>query len=107
MRPIAGKIGDKTSLGSTGSLKHGFADADALFFDAVEEPTRPNELRRQDTQSEQNGEPTGPWSYDHGDTQNEQGKPGDDFEVALRLLYGLYEHFNSNHRSTACLARAH
>lgn len=76
-------------------MKNGFAQADALLFDAVKEAAGPDELSGEDAERQDNGKHTGTGCGDHHDTQSEQGEADQNFEKALGLLKGSNNHYRS------------
>src|SRR5208282_1845788 len=64
----------------------------ALFLQPVKQPPRPDKFRSENTQSEEDGEPSGAWRDDHDDPQGHDGKAKEDLQKSLRLLHGLEEH---------------
>jgi hypothetical protein len=58
--------------------KH-FAEARTLFLQAVEEPSRPYEFGRKNAERQKDGEPSGPRRHNHGNPQNGQSEPEEDF----------------------------
>ena len=85
-----GRDGRGRRLGSGaagfGAWEHGIAKTDALLFHPVEQAARPDKFRRQDAQSQHDGEPTRTGGDNHEDPQSKQSEPEENLQEALRLL---------------------
>ena len=92
---------ETTSGGAIRTRENGIADTSTLFLEAVEQATRPNELRGENSESEQNGQPAGARGDDHDHAQGEQSETENDLHEAFRLLKTLNQHgfgrFRSSH----------
>jgi len=81
---------------------HRVADAHAVLFQAIEQAPRPDEFRRQNTQSEHDGEPARARSRDHHDSQCEQREPNQHSDQPLGLLERMDQHRRSRFTRIAC-----
>ena len=61
-------------------------------FRAIEQATRPDEFRRQNSQSEQDREPARSRRDDHHDAERKQREPEENLQEALPLLQTFNEH---------------
>ena len=78
--------------GAAGAREHGIADTSTLFLQVVEEAAGPDELGGENSQTQQDGEPTGARRHNHQDAESEQGKSEDNLQDSLRLLDALDPH---------------
>jgi hypothetical protein len=70
----------------------GVADSSAFVFDAVHEALGPDEFRGQQAQPKKNHQPTGSWSDQHYDPNQQKREAAYDARDAADLLDGAKEH---------------
>jgi hypothetical protein len=75
-----------------GARKNGFAEAGAFLLQPVEQPPRPHELGGQNSEREENGDPTGTRSEYHCEANCEQREAEHNPQDPLGLMNGPYEH---------------
>lgn len=68
------------------------AKAHSLFFEAIQQSARPDELGGKNTKAKENRKPAGARRDDHDDTQRKQSEAEDNLYPSLRLLNCLDQH---------------
>ena len=63
-----------------------------MLFQSIEEPPGPDELRRQEAESDENSEPTRSGCDNHHNSDAEERKAKNYSKIPLGLLDGLYQH---------------
>jgi hypothetical protein len=84
--------GSGSAVSAIGARENGVADAAALLFEPVKQAARPDELRCENSQSEQNRQPAWARRKDHGDAESKQREPEENLKEAFALMQTLYEH---------------
>jgi hypothetical protein len=70
----------------------GVAEANALRLEAIQQPTRPNELRGENREPQRDGQPAGPGRDQHHHANQQQCEPDQDLEETFGLLNRSEEH---------------
>lgn len=75
--------------------QHRVANSSTFVFHSLEQPPRPDELRRQQPQREQYHQPRRSRADNHNDSHSQQCESQNHPEEPLRLLYGPKQHLQS------------
>jgi uncharacterized protein len=92
-----GKLGGTSGAAGAGARKECAAEAHSLLFHLIEKPARPDELRRQNSEPQQNRQPSRTRRENHQGSQTQQREANKDLKEPFRLLGSLENHsFVSN-----------
>ena len=68
-----------------------------MLFQSIKEPAGPDELRREEAESDENSEPARPGGDNHHNSDAEERKTKNNPKISLGLLDSLYQHLTLTH----------